>query len=177
MNRICEAVLFAAEAHKGQTRKDGKTPYIFHPLRVAARVAKQAKSTEEMIISAYLHDVIEDCGVTRGQIEACFGPVCADYVYLLTNISKSLGIQPRKARKEFDAKRLASAPREVKIIKLCDRIDNLSEVSHLDHGFQLLYIDESLFLYEHIRDGDEDLAKELLEQIQTIRRELKIGNE
>ena len=168
MRTICEAVLFASESHKGQTRKDGKTPYILHPIRVAAKVSAHPAATEPMIIAAYLHDVIEDCPVTREQIEARFGTVCAEYVYLLTNISKSLGIQPRKARKEYDAKRLSSAPKEVKIIKLCDRIDNLSEISCLERGFQLLYQEESLFLYERIRDGDENLARELMERIRAL---------
>ena len=45
--------------HRNQTRHDGKTPYIVHP----EAVAKQMDTDEEKAV-AWLHDVIEDCGVT-----------------------------------------------------------------------------------------------------------------
>ncbi|MDD1708494.1 MAG: hypothetical protein LUQ33_04910, partial [Methanoregulaceae archaeon] len=48
----------ATEAHRGQTRKDGKTPFIVHPERVAKCVAHYGGNH---ISIAWLHDVMEDC--------------------------------------------------------------------------------------------------------------------
>ena len=51
----------AAAAHNGQFRRDGKTPYIKHPMAVADRVSKYG---HEYVCVAYLHDVLEDTDVT-----------------------------------------------------------------------------------------------------------------
>jgi (p)ppGpp synthase/HD superfamily hydrolase len=50
----------ATKAHQNQFRKDGKTPYIVHPERVADRV-KSFGGNHIGIIAAWLHDVMEDC--------------------------------------------------------------------------------------------------------------------
>ena len=50
----------ASEAHRGQTRKDKKTPFIVHPERVAKCVAHYG-GNHIGIIAAWLHDVVEDC--------------------------------------------------------------------------------------------------------------------
>lgn len=49
------ALKIATQAHKGQVRKDGKTPYILHPIRVADQFNDDFKKT-----IAILHDVLED---------------------------------------------------------------------------------------------------------------------
>lgn len=49
-----DAILLAAQAHRGQTDKSGQ-PYILHPLRMLARLR-----TEDEMIVAMLHDVVED---------------------------------------------------------------------------------------------------------------------
>lgn len=54
----------AREAHAGQFRRDGVTPYITHPERVAARVkeiASRFTDPDEAVAVAWLHDVLEDC--------------------------------------------------------------------------------------------------------------------
>ena len=50
----------AARAHKGQFRKDRRTPYIIHPARVAVLVGIFG-GTHFAIITAWLHDIFEDC--------------------------------------------------------------------------------------------------------------------
>lgn len=57
-----KAIAFAAKAHEGQLDKAG-SPYILHPLRVMLRL----KTTEERMV-AVLHDVVEDCGVSFGNL-------------------------------------------------------------------------------------------------------------
>lgn len=62
-----DAIILAAEKHRGQTDKAGKS-YIFHPLRVMFHLPKDAG--EDAQIAAVLHDVVEDCKVSFEQLEA-----------------------------------------------------------------------------------------------------------
>lgn len=57
----------ARKAHAGQTRRNGKTPYISHPQAVADRVSKEG---DETIAAAWLHDTLEDCGLTTDELRA-----------------------------------------------------------------------------------------------------------
>src|SRR5688572_2066454 len=80
---------FAERAHAaiGQRRKYTGEPYIVHPIAVAELV-RSVPHTPEMIAAALLHDVVEDTPVTLAQIEAEFGPVVADLVDWLTDVSR-----------------------------------------------------------------------------------------
>ena len=61
-----ETIIFATLAHRGQTDKAGQ-PYILHPLRVMNNLGLNAPLEHQM--AALLHDVMEDCGVTRELLE------------------------------------------------------------------------------------------------------------
>ena len=74
-----KAVVFAAAAHCGATRKGSRIPYLSHPIEAAAIVAEMTDD-EELIAAAVLHDVIEDTDVTKEEIERCFGLRVAHYV-------------------------------------------------------------------------------------------------
>lgn len=63
-NVLAIAIAFASEKHKNQTDKGGH-PYILHPLRMMMRLRT---SDEELMAIAVLHDVVEDCGVTYGEL-------------------------------------------------------------------------------------------------------------
>lgn len=71
-DRITDALIFAAQAHKGQKRKLENYPYILHPIHVAA-VAGTILPDENLICAALLHDVIEDCNVQPEEIRKQFG--------------------------------------------------------------------------------------------------------
>jgi (p)ppGpp synthase/HD superfamily hydrolase len=170
INKILKAMKFAAECHAKQFRQNGITPYINHPISVAYKVSTLKDVTEEMIIAAVLHDVLEDCEeITQKQIEIEFGATVANYVNWLTNQSKKLGIKPRSFRKKYDCERLANAPIEVKKIKLCDRINNLSELKDFNKNFISIYINESEMLLHHIGNVDAELLQELMSLIIKIR--------
>ncbi len=62
-SNIQRALSFAKEAHRGQYRKSGE-PYIIHPIIVASFIAS-ISNDETMVISALLHDVIEDTQYSR----------------------------------------------------------------------------------------------------------------
>ena len=72
MNMLAEAIIFATKAHDGQMRKFSKTPYILHPLEVAAIIASMTDD-QKIVAAGVLHDVIEDCGVDPAIIKEKFG--------------------------------------------------------------------------------------------------------
>ena len=77
LTAILRAARFAAEKHAGQKRKgEAGEPYINHLLEVAQLVSSVTSPPDPNLISAALqHDTIEDAGVTREELEQCFGPM------------------------------------------------------------------------------------------------------
>ncbi|MGN1099221.1 MAG: HD domain-containing protein, partial [Christensenellales bacterium] len=89
-----EAFLFALKVHAGQQRKDGK-PFIIHPFAVATELAKNG-ADDTLIAAGLLHDVIEDAGVTAGEVGEKFGDEVLRLVLFDTE-DKSLSWESRKA--------------------------------------------------------------------------------
>lgn len=164
---IMEAAQFAAMAHAGQKRKYNDFPYITHPARVAGRTAILPGATEEMVMAAYLHDVIEDTKYTFEDLKEKFGDIVAEYVLELTGVSKDRYAGHNRAfRKEREIEYLRIVSPEAKKIKMLDRIDNLNEILGADKGFIRLYAAESKALVDAIGSADIELAIEL----ETVRR-------
>jgi (p)ppGpp synthase/HD superfamily hydrolase len=146
------ALRFATKAHEGQLRKYTGEPYINHPIAVAAIVAT-VEHTPEMIAAAYLHDTVEDCGVTLAEIKERFGGKVATLVAYLSDISTPYHGN-RDARKSLDLQHTALAPVEAKTIKLADLIDNTKTISTFDPGFWQVYKVEKKNLLAVLKDGD-----------------------
>lgn len=132
------ALLFAAAKHKGQVRKGIRTPYIFHCVEVARRV-DEFGGTEDEIAAALLHDILEDCdGVSFDDLESRFNENVAGLVDVLTCPAKG----NRAARKAAYRKQIRGASTQAHLIKACDMISNLRDVSGLAHNFLPVYLDE-----------------------------------
>ncbi len=159
---ILRAAQFAEQAHRGQKRDFTGGPYIDHPARVAMRVAMRPDATEEMVAAAFLHDVVEDTETTHETIERLFGPRVRTYVQYLTNPSKERPDLRRAERKEMDRNWLKTAPPEVQVIKMLDRVDNLNEMVGAKEDFKRLYSSESLLLADVIGNADIGLRNELV---------------
>lgn len=145
-NSIIAAAMFAKEKHLGQFRKygDPPVPYIVHPMRVAGRVML-AGGCSEMVAAAWLHDVIEDCGVSYDEIAENFGNYVADMVLGLTDISKQdpeIAKLNRDARKQKNNEYLLNQSREVHLIKLCDILDNILDMDNAKDGFKYKFFRE-----------------------------------
>lgn len=173
MSLINKAARFAALAHAGQYRKysGAETPYITHPLRVAGRVSLQEGATDEMIAAAWLHDVLEDTEVTEAELRSAFGDEVADLVVDLTNTSKSIKGLNRAGRRKVDHERLSHASNEAKVIKLADRLDNLSDLMDdplVPKDFAKLYVEESRSLIESLRGTGSALETALEEKLEEM---------
>ena len=120
------AIRFAAQAHRGDTRKGSGLPYIIHPVEVMMLTARMTDDAE-VIAAAALHDVVEDTPYTIGDIEKNFGKRIASIVHAESE-DKREG-QPKadtwKIRKQENLEREANAPREAKIVMLADKISNM----------------------------------------------------
>jgi len=158
---LAKAMYFAVQMHDGQMRKDNKTPYWVHPIHVGNRLYK-LEMPNEVVCAGYLHDVVEDCGISVSLIRHEFSHNVAKLVDWLTNITHGMKI-PRAERKKIDRDRISKAPRHAKIIKLVDRIDNLNDLDSMAPEFGILYRKESLQLLDILKGTHIDLEKELEE--------------
>lgn len=136
------ALSYAVTHHRGQFRKDGITEYIVHPLGVAEMVYN-AGGSEEMIIAALFHDILEDCECTEEEMREKWGDDVTDLVVALTNTSKQDRPELNRAqRKALDAERLATQPIEVHLIKLCDILYNVNDLESFTRGFAIKFLKE-----------------------------------
>lgn len=117
---IREAAEFATRAHEGTYRKGSDMPYIYHPMEVALIVACMT-GDEEVIAAAYLHDVLEDTGVTPQELERLFGVRVLALVTEETEDKRNSW----KERKQATIDHMECASREVKILALGDKLSNM----------------------------------------------------
>ncbi|MFA4859415.1 HD domain-containing protein [Methanoregula sp.] len=136
----------ASRAHKGQMRKDRRTPYITHPARVAGLVGT-FNGSHVAIIAAWLHDVYEDCSPewlikTDELIESL--PLPADerreIAAIVDAMTKRNTIYGKTARLSDSLDRILDAPPEATLVKLCDRIDNLLDSADRNGRFTKRYL-------------------------------------
>lgn len=124
---VKKAYSVAESAHAGMTRQDG-TPYIHHPARVCAFLISECGVKDgEVLQAALLHDVVEDTPVTVKDIEAQFGQKTAEYVDWLTK-PPAEGFASKEQLNAYQADRIARAPQQVRMVKVADRIDNVSDL-------------------------------------------------
>lgn len=137
---IKRAYLFAQDKHGGVRRKSGEL-YINHPLR-AARLLAEHGFDSDCLISALLHDVVEDCDVTLSEIRDLFGREVARTVDAVTALSDRDydGRRLRKRQRDIlsDTKFLNQATTRALYVKIADRIDNLSTISCFSEEKRLL---------------------------------------
>jgi (p)ppGpp synthase/HD superfamily hydrolase len=158
-----KAVQFATKAHGSQVRKYHGTPYISHPLAVA-EIVKSVPHTEEMLMAAVLHDVVEDTPVTIEEIKQEFGDTVAEIVYFLTDISKPEDGN-RAHRKQLDAEHNAKGPAEAQTVKVADLIHNSSDIAAHDPRFWRTYKMEKLNTLNMLDKADETLKARAFAQI------------
>ena len=125
-----KAIKFATEAHEGQLRKSTSIPYILHPMEAAAIVGTMT-TDDEIIAGAVLHDVVEDTDTTVEQVRELFGGRVADFVASESEDKREhLSAQSTwKIRKQETLDHLKTAPIEVKMITLGDKLSNIRAIN------------------------------------------------
>lgn len=149
MNQDIEKALnYAKKMHEGAYRHDGR-PYIMHPIRVAKYVEtfKKSSNLEELIKAAYLHDTVEDTEATYYDIVNMFGPQVASLVLELTTDEDMKKILGKTTYLKIKMKNMSSW---ALVLKLCDRLDNVSDLSNSSTEFQIKYTKETLEILDYL---------------------------
>jgi guanosine-3',5'-bis(diphosphate) 3'-pyrophosphohydrolase len=96
---LLEAVMFAAERHRNQRRKDAEaSPYINHPIALAHLLATVGAVEDlDVLRAAILHDTVEDTETSEAELRQRFGDAVTDIVMEVTD-DKAL---PKQRRKEL----------------------------------------------------------------------------
>ena len=147
---IRQAYRFADEAHLGQLRKNGD-PYITHPIAVAAQCAEW-KLDAQALMSALMHDAIEDCGVTKEELVERFGAPVADLVDGLTKLEKLEFDTREQNQAESFRKMLLAMAKDVRVIliKLADRTHNMRTMGDMPRTKWRRISSETLEIYAPI---------------------------
>ena len=159
-----EALTYAAEKHRRQTRKGGDIPYVGHLLSVAGLVI-EAGSTETQAIAALLHDTAEDQGgkETLAQIRARFG---TDVERIVAECSDTFEERkpPWRERKTRYIKHLKDASDDTILVSLADKVDNARAIlrdfrrsgSELWQRFSVKDPNDHLWYYRSLLDVYQD---------------------
>lgn len=146
--RIQKAFEFANNAHAGVKRKSGE-PYIIHPLAVAKIVVEEIGLSATSIISAILHDVVEDTDYTLEDISNLFGEKVASIVDGLTKLSEEFTPAHDSKQANNFRKMLMTLSDDVRVIliKLADRLHNMRTLDSMPPNKQLKIAAETLYIF------------------------------
>jgi len=146
--RIKKAFEFANNAHAGVKRKSGE-PYIIHPLAVAKIVIEEIGLSATSIISALLHDVVEDTDFNLEDISNLFGEKVASIVDGLTKLSEEFTPQNDSKQANNFRKMLMTLSDDVRVIliKLADRLHNMRTLDSMAPHKQLKIAAETLYIF------------------------------
>ena len=146
VDRIYRAYEFAHEAHREQKRKSGE-PYIIHPIAVASIVARELELGDNPVISAFLHDVVEDTDYTVEDIRERFGD---DVAFLVDTVTKRKK-KSYEHSKQVDNYRqiLESVHYDIRalLIKLADRLHNMRTLDSMRPDKQMKIAGETDYFY------------------------------
>ncbi len=162
------AVVFAAAAHQGTTRKGNRIPYLVHPVEAAAIMAEMTDD-QELIAAAVLHDVVEDTEATLSEVKEYFGERIAFYVGCESE-NKRDELPPESTwmiRKQETIEFLKTrADKYAKMLVLADKLSNMRSVTR----------DEKVFgdrLWERFHQKDKSMHGWMYREIAEALEELK----
>lgn len=149
---------FAYGAHEGvgHRRKYTGAPYGVHLDDVAKILYTHGVRDTALLAAAFLHDTLEDTGVTRDVLVEHFGEEVAALVEEVTDVSRP-DDGNRRLRKALDREHLANASRRGMTLKLADLISNTHSITRHDPGFARVYLEEKRLLLPLLNSGDRRL--------------------
>ncbi|MCT2529484.1 RelA/SpoT family protein [SAR92 clade bacterium H921] len=160
--KVERAYKYSEQCHQGQMRQSGD-PYITHPLAVA-NILADMHMDHESLMAALLHDVIEDTGVTKGQISRRFGRTVADLVDGVSKLSEIEFESKAEQQAESFQKMTLAMSRDIRVVlvKLADRLHNMRTLGVLAPAKRRRIARETLDIYAPIaqRLGINDIRLE-----------------
>ncbi len=141
------AVIFIAEAHKGQFRKSGM-PYTEHPYEVA-KILADLKLDISSVLAGILHDVVEDTPHTLDEISNRFGKETAFMVDAVTKISAVQKGSKSEQKAETYRKLIAAMAKDPRVImiKIADRLHNMRTLRYMKPDKRKAISQETIDIY------------------------------
>ncbi len=169
--RLDAAYEYGRRMHDGQKRHSGEE-YFMHPVAVAAILAEQ-RLDDDTVITALLHDTLEDTGSTYTELTERFGLGVAELVNGVTNLTNlQLSSHQTKQAENFRKLFMAmSKDMRVILVKLADRLHNMRTIKHMKPEKQVKKARETMEIYaplagrmgmQWMREELEDLSFKVL---------------
>lgn len=143
-----DAIKFILVWHSSQRRVGTVLPYVVHPIEVASLVGRFYPDKQDLIIAAYLHDVLEDTECQESHIEETFGKTITELVKGVTAKDDDFGSWRERRQHQID--KLKTAPIDVVRLKACDMLSNALAI-----GFDLRFRPEEG--YPKFRKNPDDV--------------------
>ena len=144
-----EATLeFAKLMHKNQFRKNG-SPYVVHPIRVSKLIGNYYIKPDYLNFlkeCALLHDIIEDTSMTILELSLMYGPKLASIIHELTNDPE---LKQEMGKEAYLSDKLEFMSSLALIVKLCDRLDNVSDLKGTSEEFRNKTISQTIGILDH----------------------------
>jgi guanosine-3',5'-bis(diphosphate) 3'-pyrophosphohydrolase len=174
LSRLMKAMEFAAEKHKYQRRRGyDRLPYINHPIKVANLLIEIGCGESNLIISALLHDVLEDTEATAEEIREHFGTEVLNTVLELTD-DMNLAYAERKRLQIEKAPSLSMDARKIKIAdKICNIRDIIQYPLDWDDQEKMEYLLWSEKVISAMGSSDPGLDKLFADEIKKGKKLLK----
>lgn len=150
LGRVRSAYEFAAEKHKGQKRRDG-SPYLTHSIATAIIIVSLGLD-EDSVVSALLHDVLEDTDTSYDEIKKLFGVLVADIVDGVTKLTRVQYTSQEDEQSENLRKMLIAMAKDIRVIliKISDRLHNMRTMDYQSQEKQLIKSAETMEIYAPI---------------------------
>jgi guanosine-3',5'-bis(diphosphate) 3'-pyrophosphohydrolase len=168
---IHDAYAYGKAMHEGQVRSSGE-PYFSHPVEVAAILTEQ-RLDDATIITALLHDTIEDTKSTYSEVSTRFGDEVAQLVDGVTKLT-NLELNSTETKQAENFRKLLMAMSKdlrVLLVKLADRLHNMRTIRHMPLAKQQQKARETMDIFaplagrmgmQHMREELEDLSFHVL---------------
>ncbi len=147
IEQIESAYLWAKDLHEGQYRIS-QEPYIMHPVEVA-KILVDLKFDKNTIISAFLHDILEDTETTPEEMEKRYGQDVVNLVQGVTKLSK-YHFKSKEERQAENFRRMFIAMAQdirIVVLKLADRLHNMRTLSYMAAQKQKKIAQETLDIF------------------------------
>ena len=169
LSLLFKALAFSAEKHTKQRRKDiEESPYINHPIALANILAQRWVIDENVLCAAILHDTLEDTETTADELREHFGEKITSIVLEVTD-DKSL---EKSVRKQKQVEHAASISHEAKLVKLADKIANITDIINTppvdwSNARKKDYFDWAKAVVDNLRGSHQGLEKDFDDLLKT----------
>ena len=162
-----KAYQFAKDKHAGVFRKFGGATYFDGHVQKVFGLVKQYTTDPATGASALLHDVVEDTDITYEVIFEEFGREVADIVKELTSSEEFLDVM---GKPDYLLDKMATMSDKALIIKLCDRLQNISDGYNASERFRSNYYKETRYIIGGLKMNRNlnQIQQRIVDQIEGI---------